>query len=178
MFIDILFLLFLAIGFFIGYSSGIIRSVFSFIGLFLGAAVAVKGTAWVTQWLYTNYELTEAWWPLVVFICLFVIVILLVKLLAIMLEKVLKGASLGALNKATGALVWSLLMLFFLSLGVWFADEGGLIRADLKADSATFEYLRPIAPWAIDGLGQLIPWFKGMFELVSDQIDELVKEVS
>lgn len=176
MVIDIIFLICLAIGFFIGYNSGIIRAVLSFIGFFLGAAVAVKCTALATDFLYKNYDLTAAYWPLVVFVSLFIIVILLIKLLAILLEKVLQGAALGALNKASGALLWSLLMVFFLSLGLWFADEGGLIRAEVKTDSATFEYLRPIAPWAIEGLGQLIPWFKGAFAFINEQLDKLVKE--
>lgn len=178
MLIDILFLFCLALGFFIGYRSGVIRSVFSFVGLFLGAAVAVKFTGLASQFLYDTYDLKEAYWPLLVFIALFVIVLLLVKLLAILLEKVLQGVALGILNKVSGALLWSLLMVFFLSLGLWFADEGELIRAEVKADSSMFEYVRPIAPWAIDGLGQLIPWFKGMFELVSDQLDDLANELS
>ncbi len=175
MIIDVLFLVFLGLGFLIGYRSGVIRSVFSFVGMFLGAAVAVKCTALASKFLYETYDLKEAWWPLVVFICLFVIVVLLIKLLAILLEKVLEGVALGFLNKVSGALLWSILMLFFLSLGIWFADEGGLIRAEIKADSAMFEYLRPIAPWATEGLGQLIPWFKGMFDMVNDQLDKLVE---
>lgn len=178
MVIDIIFLICLALGFFIGFSGGIIRALFSFIGLFLGGMVAVKCTALASKFLYDTYDLKEAWWPFVVFICLFIIVLLVIKLLAMLLEKILQASALGMLNKVSGALLWVLLMVFFVSLGLWFADEGGLIKAETKADSTMFEYLRPLAPWAIDGVGQVIPWFSGLFEMVSKELDELVKEAS
>lgn len=174
--IDVVFILMLALGFFIGFRGGIIRSLFSFVGLFLGVAVAVKFTALVTQYLYTNFDVEAAWWPFLVFVLLIILVILVVKLIAITVEKFLDGASLGILNKLSGAAVWCFLMVLFLSLGLWFADEGGLIRPEVKAGSYTYNYLLPIGPWALDMMGNIIPWFKGMFELVNEHLDKLAKE--
>ncbi|CAN5253194.1 hypothetical protein BH09BAC1_BH09BAC1_12400 [soil metagenome] len=178
MVIDIIFLISLALGFFIGFRGGIIRSLFAFVGLFMGTAVAVKCTGLACKFLYENYDHQQAWLPLAVFISLFIIVVLLVKILAMLLEKVLQASALGMLNQVSGALVWSILMVFFLSLGLWFADEGGLIKMEAKADSATFEYLRPVAPWAIEGIGNLIPWFKDVFQYLDELVDDVVNEAS
>jgi membrane protein required for colicin V production len=105
-------------------------------------------------------------------------VVLLMKLVAILMEKVLDSASLGLFNKLAGAAVWCFLMVLFLSLGLWFANEGGLIRPELKAESYTYSYLLPIGPWTLDVMGNIIPWFKGMFEVVTNLLDELVKKAS
>lgn len=178
MLIDIILVVCIALGFVLGFRGGIIRSLLSFIGLFLGVAVAVKFTALVSQYLYKNFDLEAAWWPFVVFIALLIIVVLLMKLVAILMEKVLDGASLGLFNKLAGAAVWCCLMVLLLSLGLWFANQGGLIRPELKAESHTYSYLLPIGPWTLDVMGNIIPWFKGMFEVVTNELDELVKKAS
>ena len=69
-------------------------------------------------------------------------------------------------------------MVLLLSLVLWFSDEGQLIRPELKVESLTFEYLQPIGPWALNVMGEIIPWFKGMFEGINNQLDKLVNEVS
>jgi membrane protein required for colicin V production len=178
MLIDIILVVCIALGFILGFRGGIIRSLLSFVGLFLGVAVAVKCTALVSQYLYKNFAVEAAWWPFVVFIALLVIVVLVMKLIAILMEKVLDGASLGLLNKLSGAAVWCCLMVLLLSLGLWFANQGGLIRPELKAESHTYSYLLPIGPWTLEVMGNIIPWFKGMFEVVTNELDELVKKAS
>lgn len=176
MLIDIIFLIVIVLGFILGFRGGIISSLLSFVGLFMGVAVAVKCTALMSEYLYTNFDVEAAWWPFLVFILLFILVVLIMKLVAIALEKFLDSASLGLLNKLAGAAVWCFLMVLFMSLGLWFANEGGLIRPELSAESYTFSYLIPIGPWALEMMGNVIPWFKGMFEVVTDQLDEIVKE--
>ncbi len=176
--LDIVFILCLALGFFIGFRGGIIRSLLSLVGMFMGVAVAVKFTALVSQYLYTNFDVVAAWWPFLVFVLLLILVILVFKLIAITLEKFLDGASLGLINKLAGASVWCFLMVLLLSLGLWFANEGGMVRPELKSESYVYSYLLPVGPWALEMMGNVIPWFKGMFELVTEQLDNLAKEAA
>ncbi len=178
MLIDVILIIAIILGFTLGFRGGIIQSLLSFFGLFLGVAVAVKFTALVSEYLYKNFDVQSAYWPFLVFIGLLILVIVLMKLVAILLEKVLDTVSLGLLNKLAGAAVWCFIMTLLISLALWFADGGGLIRPELKAESYTYRYLVPIGPWALDAMGNIIPWFKGMFELVTEQLDKLAKEAS
>ena len=46
-------------------------------------------------------------------------------------------------------------MVLLLSLGLWFANEGGMVRPELKAESYVYHYLLPVGPWALEMMGNV-----------------------
>jgi len=168
MIIDIIFLVFLALGFYLGFSRGLISSLFSFIALFLGAAIAVKwshNTAlYLSQWTGSHSPAL----PVISFVLLFIIVIILVHLLSKLLESIFSTVGLGFLNKFAGAFLWCLILTFVLSIMLWFANQLHWIGPQTRAASTTYNYIEPIAPAIIDGFSKVIPWFKNEFEHLED----------
>lgn len=170
MIIDIVYLFFLAFGFFLGFRRGLVHSLFSIIALFLGLAVALKFSEELTRWIYETFLLDQPYIPILVFIFLFVIVILLVRVVSWSVEKILKTLYLNFINQILGALLWCLVLTLVYSTFLWFANELNILSAKQIMESNTFEYIMPIAPMVYGFLSELIPWFKGAFERLSEYL--------
>lgn len=166
MVIDIILLLLLCLGIYLGYNGGVVRAFFALVALFLGAAVALKFTAMVSVWCYGHFEVQTEYLPFIVFIVLFVLVVVAIKGLGKLVESLMDALFLGWLNRAVGALLWCLLFFFLYSTFLWFADGSGLITDTVKAESKTYEYIYAAAPMMLDGLAHIIPWFKGMLDKI------------
>jgi membrane protein required for colicin V production len=163
MIIDIFFSIALLLGAILGYSKGLIGSLFSFVGWFLGLAIAIKWSHNVSLYLDDNFHTHSRLMPFVAFLVLFVAVIIIVQLLSKLLEKSFSTIGLGFMDKGAGMLVWCFTLLILLSTMLWFADQMQWIALDVKTTSGTYKYIAPIAPYVFDGLGKLIPWFKDLF---------------
>lgn len=173
--IDVAFLILLLLGFFLGFRNGLIKALFAFISLFIGAAVAVKFTAMVTEWLYGSFDITTQYLPFIVFIILFILVVILVRLIGEAFRKAAETLSLGYVDQILGATLWCITFTFLLSLFLWFSESAGLISKELQKESYTYEYIHLAAPLVLNVLADLIPWFEGMFDIIKQTLDKIAK---
>lgn len=173
--IDIAFLVLLILGFYLGFRNGLIKALFAFISLFVGAAVAVKFTALVTQWLYGNFDITTQYLPFIVFILLFILVVVLVRLIGTAFRKAAETLSLGYVDQIFGATLWCVILTFLLSLFLWFSESAGLLSNEVQKESYTYEYIHLAAPLVLNVLADLIPWFEGMFDIIKRTLDKIAK---
>jgi membrane protein required for colicin V production len=176
MWIDILLGLFLVLGIVMGIWKGLIHSIISFIGLFLGVCVAVKWSSVLTRQLYEWLGWHGKLMPVVSFVLLFILVLVILKLITLLLEKSIKTVGLGWVNRLAGAVIWCVVLVFVLSVLVWFGDKMKWIDPADKKGSYSYNYLQPAAPIIIDQVGKLIPWFAGMFD-EAEEIMERMKPV-
>jgi membrane protein required for colicin V production len=51
------------------------------------------------------------------------------------------------------------------------------IKPETKTGSVTYSYIQPWGPKLMEGLGKIIPIFKGMFEELEDFFDSVSKHV-
>lgn len=174
MVIDMLLAVTLLLAIFKGWSKGLIVGVFSLLGLILGAAAALKLSG--TFALYMNQEVghPSPLWPVVAFVLIFLVVALLVRFIATMLEKVLQLAMLGWLNRIGGILLYGFTYAILFSILVWFADQLYLIPPTLKAGSKTYPWIAPLGPRIISYSGEMIPWFKDNFH----QLETFFQQIS
>jgi len=174
MVIDMLLAVTLLLAIFKGWSKGLIVGVFSLLGLILGAAAALKLSG--TFALYMNREVghPSPLWPVVAFVLIFLVVALLVRFIATMLEKVLQLAMLGWLNRIGGILLYGFTYAILFSILVWFADQLYLIPPTLKAGSKTYPWIAPLGPRIISYSGEMIPWFKDNFH----QLETFFQQIS
>ena len=142
MWIDIVFALVAAYGFYWGYSRGIIGAVVSIAAVVLGFVLAVRFSAEVTDLLADlfNTPPTGAM-PLVGFVVTFAMVLLALRLLVTTVERLLSTLRINFLNKAAGGLAAALLAVFVLSLAMLSINSAGLVSREAKADSVTYASL-------------------------------------
>lgn len=160
MVIDIIFVITLLYGFYLGFSKGIISTIFTILSLVFGLMAAFKFAEPTTDFLEKAFGSTNPLMFLAGFLLSFVIVMIIIRMLARGLEGALKTANINVLNQLAGGVLLSGIMILLLSVLVWFADQAHLIDNETKRKSITYEHLETF-PGQAKGLAY---WFKPMFE--------------
>jgi membrane protein required for colicin V production len=177
MIIDVFVLLLLVMAIYKGYSKGFVIAVFSVIALVVGIAAAMKLSVVVANYLQDHASLSGKWLPVLSFLIVFVSVVLLVRLGANFIEKTLKLALMGWLNRIAGMLLYLFVYLLLLSVLLFYTQQLHLLDPETFQASKTWTYIRPLGPWAIEGLGMLIPWFRDMFAALQEFFANISRKV-
>src|SRR6186713_2855235 len=116
MIIDILVVIILVMAIVKGIRRGLIIALFSVIAYIAGIAAAMKLSVTVADYLKDSVNVSAQWMPVLSFAIVFIGVILLVRWLANLLERVIELALLGWVNKLGGALLYIVVYMLCLSV--------------------------------------------------------------
>ncbi|MCU0349041.1 MAG: CvpA family protein [Saprospiraceae bacterium] len=142
MMIDILFLLVAGWGFYQGYSRGIIKTVFTAFSIVFGLMVAFKFTPAATRFLETAFHSDSPLNFIGGFLLAFVLTMIIIRMLAQFLERLLQSANINIINQAAGGILLASLYTLVFSLLVWFGAQAHIITPENSKDSLTYEQLR------------------------------------
>jgi membrane protein required for colicin V production len=173
MIIDIIVGILVIMAIFKGLRRGLIVAIFSIIAFVIGIAAAMKLSVVVAGYLKDSVNISAQWWPVISFLLVFVVVVLLIRLLANMIEKAVEWSLLGWVNKLGGVILYVLMFVISFSVLLFFAEKIKLISKATIDSSVTYDLVRPWGPWAIDAIGALIPWFKDMFAQLEQFFDRV-----
>ena len=177
MIIDIIFLLLMILSIIKGFRNGFIVAIFSFLGIFIGLAAALKLSTLVAGWLQDSTNIAAAWLPFLSFLLIMIGVILLVRLGALFLQSAMEMVLLGWINKISGVILYAVLYTTLLSVVLFYAEKIHWIKPDTFLTSHVYAFIQPWGPKAIEWFGAIIPWFKGMFEELSQFFEKLPQQV-
>lgn len=163
MLIDSIVFILLLLAAYKGFRNGLILALFSFLAFIIGLAAAIKLSAVAAGYIGQAVNLSQRWLPVLAFAVVFIIVVLLVKLGARLVEGAVRLMLLGWLNRLGGILFYALLYIFIFSIVLFYADGVGLIKPEAAAASSTYSIIRPLGPQVIKALAAIVPFFKGMF---------------
>jgi len=164
MVIDIITLILILLAIWKGYSRGFIIAVFSFLAIFIGLAAAIKFSVIASEWLHHNTNISAKWLPFISFLAVMIIVIILVRWIASLLEASVELVLLGWLNRLAGIALFIALYMLVYSIVLFYATQMGIIKDSTVQSSITYSFIEPYGPKAIDLFGKIIPVFKNMFE--------------
>jgi membrane protein required for colicin V production len=163
MIIDIISAVLVVLAIIQGFRRGVIIAIFSFIAIFIGLAAAIKLSAVVADHLANSTKISGKWLPILSFAIVFLIVILLVRLGAKLLQKTAEVFTLGWLNRLGGIIFYIAIYITIYSILLFYATEMKIIQLKTIEASVTYSVIEPLGPKAIDTFGSLIPFFKNMF---------------
>jgi membrane protein required for colicin V production len=166
--IDLVLVVILVMAAFKGFSRGLVMALFSFAALFVGLAAALKLSSTVANYFRDSEDIPSRWWPVLAFLGVFFLAALLVRMAGGLVEKTLDIASLGWVNKIGGFLVYATLYLLLYSVALFFLSQIDMVSPEMKAKSVSYPYIEPWGPWAISGLGRLVPAFRDVFTDLQD----------
>ena len=178
MIIDVIFALLMVLAIVQGYRRGLIVAVFSFIAIIVGLAAAIKLSAAVANHLGRAVTISDKWLPVVSFVLVFIVVVILIRLGAKMIQRATQTVMLGWLNRLGGVLLYVLIYLTVFSIVLFYANQIKLIKAETVQQSVTYSFIRPWGPKAINGLGAVIPFFKDMFTELEHFFDSISEKIS
>ena len=162
MFIDVAYLILIAVACYKGLRKGFIIAVFSVLGFIIGIAAAIKLSAMVAVKLSVHTGTTK-WLPALSFLLVFLAVAFLVSLVGKVIQKTFETVMLGWLNRLAGVALFILLYSIIYSVFLFYAVQLHFIKSETINDSIVYSYLQPLAPKIINSVGSVVPRFKNMF---------------
>ena len=178
MIVDTLFIILLVLAIFKGNNRGFIVALFSIFAFIAGLAAAMKLSTAVANYLGHNAGITKQWLPVLSFLIVFIVVVLLVRAGAAIIEKTIQLAMLGWVNRIAGIILYAVLYVVLLSVLIFYANQVKIINNETLATSTTWPYIQPWGPWAMNGLGKLLPFFKDMFSELQHFFENISHKVS
>jgi membrane protein required for colicin V production len=175
MLIDLIFLILVVIALIKGYRKGLVLASFSFVGIFLGLAAAVKFSSMVARWLKEYTHIAFGWLPFLAFLIILIAVWILVRIGSKLIETSLELVMLGWLNRLAGILLYVLLYACIFSVVLFYADQLHLIKTYMISDSKSYAYIQPIGPKFMALFEKVLPVLKGAFQELSDFFGRLNK---
>ena len=163
MILDLIVAVILVVAIFKGFQRGLIVGVFSFIAIIIGLAAAIKLSVVVAAHLGKSVNISERWLPVISFILVFIVVVVLVRLGANLIQRTVETAMLGWVNRLGGIFFYIVIYIAVLSVLLFYADQLHLFKQETFDRSATYAYIRPIGPKAVNTFGTIVPFFKNMF---------------
>lgn len=168
MVLDVMFLLLVIFAFYSGFKQGIISSVLSFIGIFLGVIIALNFSTFAGIYLVKNFNFPEAILPALSFIVVLLVVIVSIRTVAFLAQKVLQVISIDFINKISGGILYGILAAFIFSVLFSFIDNYGILTESLKAESQVYPFVSSFGPQIFKTASDLIPFFTDIYKEINE----------
>jgi len=171
--IDIGFLLFIAFGFWRGFTRGIIIAIFSFFAWTIGLFGALKFSSWGAFFLRDNMGIKSDYNPIISFVLIMIVISLIIYFMGKILEKMIQVVQMGWLNKTLGGLLKASIYFLMYCVIIWLFNKSGTISPEAKAQSKLFDFINPVAPAVFDWLGRNVPAMQGLLQDINRYYDQI-----
>ncbi|HEX7847396.1 MAG TPA: CvpA family protein [Chitinophagaceae bacterium] len=178
MILDIIFAILMVLAVIKGFQRGLIVGIFSLVAIIVGLAAAIKLSAVVAGYIGQAVKVSDEWLPVISFIVVFIIVVLLIRLGANAIEKAVEAITLGWLNKLGGIILYVAMYITVFSVLIFYAEKINLIKPETIEKSATYSFVQPWGPKAINAIGSVIPFFRDMFTELEDFFGGVSQNIS
>ncbi len=173
MIIDVVFAIVLLYGFYLGFSQGIINTLFAVLSIFIGLLAAFKLAPATATFLETLFKSTNPLMFLAGFLITFIVTMFLIRTLARGLEGLFRAARINFINQLVGGVVLAGALILMLSMLVWFGDQAHLIDGATKTESMTYPHLEQY-PAQVRGLAAVLkPTFDEFWDQSVEMFDKL-----
>ena len=177
MFIDVIYVVLIALAAIRGFQRGLIVGIFSFVAIIVGLAAAIKLSAVVAGYIGEAVKVSDKWLPVISFLVVFIGVVLLIRLGANLLQKTVEISMMSWANRLGGVVLYMSLVTLVFSVLIFYAEKLELLQSAAIEKSTVYPYVKPWGPVVIEGFGKLIPWFKDMFADLSNFFDGIAGEI-
>lgn len=161
-FIDIIVLVLLGIGIVRGLMNGVIREVAGLLGVVLGIWAGLKLAFVFANYYREHIDINEKLLPFLAFLTAFVLALVAVLLLGRILDKMVKEASLGPVNKILGALFGGLKWAFITGSILNIVGHSGYFKSTMDG-SATYPYVAGYTHYVTEYSIGLVPQAQNVF---------------
>ncbi|HPH53059.1 MAG TPA: CvpA family protein [Bacteroidales bacterium] len=158
--IDIILLVCFLPAFYFGIKNGLVKQIISVAVIYFGITLSLRFADMVSSWLLKLFTLSDFWIKAISFVLIFLVVAILLNLIGKLIEKILKIALLGWLNRLLGVVVTLAIFVLILSTIIHFVDAANetfhFIAEDKIAESKLY-------PALLDLSYKLFPYFESFF---------------
>ena len=171
--IDIIFVVTMLYGFYLGFSKGIIKTVFTVLSIVFGLMAAFKFAPAMTDFLESAFSNHNPLMLIAGFLISFVLTMIIIRMIARGLEGVLKTANINIINQLAGGVLLAGVLILLYSVILWFGNQATLINDAAKNKSMTYVYLEKFPSQAKDIAYKVQPVFQEFWNQSLDMMDRL-----
>lgn len=174
MFIDLMFFASLGYGMYLGFSKGIIDTVFTVLSYIVGVMVAMKFTPATNMFLKTSFG-NHALMPIIAIVVTFIGAMMIIRMGAKVLEGALQSADLNMINRAAGAVLLGGLAVLFYTGILSFLSSSHMLT--IEAQNQSFLYNRYLVDFPEQSFGLMkkfvFPMFKSFWTYLIEVLDQI-----
>jgi len=178
MILDLIFVVILILAIIKGYQRGLIVGIFSFLAIIVGLAAAIKLSAAVAGYIGESVKVPYEWLPVISFAIVFLVVVLLVRWGANVIQRAAEVAMLAWANRLGGIILYAAIYITVFNVLLFYAQQLHLIKQETIDKSLTYSFVGPWGPKAINTFAAIIPFFKGMFTELERFFDGVSQKIS
>lgn len=172
MLIDILLLIFALAGFWVGYTKGIVSTLFSILGYIIALLITLKISPWFTDFLVNSLKIEKMFALIFGTLFLLLIFIFLIRWLLKKVTAYLEQSKISAANKVIAGLIMTCMGILFFSLVLWPMNQFGILNENAKTTSISYHFLEGIPDKMRTVIEKLKPLFNRYWELMQQTIEE------
>ncbi len=172
-YLDIILIIPLLWGIFRGFMRGLVMQIATFLAFAGGIWVAVHYNQQVEQLLREKVGMTSEYTPIIAFLCCFIMVMLLVLATGKIVERIMKAAALGLVNKILGAVVGFAKYAFLTCMIIFILDrlnnKMGLYSKDAGNESLMYKYFLKVPQYVYPQIDEIFELKNGITHPVSEK---------
>jgi uncharacterized membrane protein required for colicin V production len=173
--IDIIFLICAGIGFYHGYTKGIIETVLTAFAYLFGLLAAFKLAPTVSGILTSVFNNDSALMLIAGFAITFIGIVFIIRMIVNGFENLLEVAHINIINQFAGGVLMASFSTLIFSTLLWFTDEAKLLNDDAKRQAFSYPLLREY-PRKAKVVGQaVLPIFRHFWDESNDLLEKIKK---
>ncbi len=141
MFIDLFCVLLAGVSFYLGYSKGILKSIFAILSILVGILATLKLSHIFIALVENTLRLDPRMNVIIGFVLTFLLFMIAIRMIGQGLEKILETAHINFINQLAGGIASAFITLLIYSSFIWFLNQVRLIKPETKQASFTYAYL-------------------------------------
>jgi membrane protein required for colicin V production len=171
--LDLIIVVFLAMGAFSGFRQGLFVSLLSMVAFFIGIILAFQFMDWGARILAEKIDEMTFLLPFLSFLLIFIVVVFSIRTLAFLVKKTIDFTLIGPIDSFAGAVLGILKSAFGISILLWIMHSFEFDLAIQWAEESKFyPYIQPIAPFLLKLLDVYFPVAKDAIETVRNLVKE------
>jgi len=171
--IDFVVAIFVTMGFYMGYSRGLIKTVFDTLSLIIGILAALKLSPIIINLLQQIIDTSPALTFIMGIILTFVLVMVIIRFIGRKFEYILESLNINFINKMAGGAIQALFFAYLLSMGLMLLNSINVLKPEAKSASITYSLIEPLKDKGSSILLKAKPIFSGFWDKTLETMDEI-----
>jgi membrane protein required for colicin V production len=177
MILDVIVALVIAYGAYVGYSRGLIKTVFDTLSILVAIIASLKLSPIVINAVESAINVAPAISFIIGIVLTFIIVMALVRFIGRKLEGFFKATNLNFINKFAGAALQGLFFAIIISFIVLLGDRLSLLKEETKVSSISYKMLKPLPEKSKEVFEMVKPIFQDFWDKTIEAMDGIEEKV-
>ncbi|NOT36144.1 MAG: CvpA family protein [Saprospiraceae bacterium] len=173
MILDLVCGIILAASFYLGYTKGILKTVFGVLSIIIGILAALKFSFLAINILEKTLTIDPRMNIIIGFVLTFVLVLIGIRMIGRGLEKILETAHINFVNQIAGGILSALISLVIFSSLIWFFDQIKVIAPETQKSSLSYPIIKQVPEKSKAVLTKIKPFFSEFWDKTKQAMDKV-----